>query len=372
MKTKYIAACRRPTFLLNKLTRAGVLLQGVTHGEGRLSFVVFYRQSPLTDALLEEEGISYKKYGYIGINSLLKAVISRPFLLFSAVICIVAVFVFGNFIYGYRIRGNSFVNTARVEQVLREKGVRGIVWKNKVNVAALQRDIAALDGVSFASVKLVGSRLQVDIKEELPFESPDALLYDPIVSSYPATVTKIVAESGTPVVQAGQVVKAGDPLVAPVYAFTEGEAPAPARAAVWGVVTYQKEVLLPSYTVEEVLTGEVMYARNVFLFKKRIGKTPSVPYENYETTECVLYQAFGVKITQTTYRRRAAVTLYHDFDAEAPRLTQDAVCSLLLSVPPPARERGQVRVVQKKLDNVLYLVVYYSVEQRIDSSFTAR
>ena len=64
--------------------------------------------------------------------------------------------------------------------------------------------------------------------------------------------------------------------------------------------------------------------------------------------------------------------MYHDFDAEAPRLLADATTELLLTVPFHARERGEVRAVQKKLDSVLCIVVYYYVEQRIDLPFAAR
>ena len=86
-----------------------------------------------------------------------------------------------------------------------------------------------------------------------------------------------------------------------------------------------------------------------------------------------IYQGIpGIAVTEKIYRRRVSQTIYHDFDAEAPVLLLSAVRELLLSVSFHARERGGVRAVQKKLDNVLYIVVYYSIEQRIDPLFAAR
>ncbi len=371
-KTSYRVSCRRPVFLLNLLLRAGVLAEKTEWADGALCFVTSYAQSALVDRLLEENGLTYKKGGYIGLKPLMKRLLSRPFLLAATALSLALVAVFGNFIYGYSVKGNEQVNTSSIESILRENGVDGFVWKGQVDLVAVKRQISALEGVSFASVKVTGNRLSVEIKEELPHVTPDEPQYAAALSLYPAVVTKVVAESGTPLVRSGDVVSPGDVLVAPVHTFTEGEEAAPARAAVWGVVTYQKEVLLPCYTVESVLTGETFTQRRVTFFGKEMGKTAPVPFDAYDLEERVLFSALGVKVTERIYRQRAAKQIFHDLDAEAERVAEEALVALLLSVPFYAVERGQVRVIQKKVDNVLYSVLYYSVEQRIDSLFTAR
>ena len=177
----------------------------------------------------------------------------------------------------------------------------------------------------------------------------------------------MIAQSGTPRVKAGDSVRSGDLLIQPVYAFTEGESPAPAAGEVWGIVTYQREVALASVTVESVLTGEYKKVRQVTLFRKEVGKTPSSPYQTYDREERLLYRGFGLQVKEIVYRKREAQTLYHDFDEEAPALTQKSVQTLLAGVPFIARERGAVTVTQKKVDNILFIVLYYTVEQRIDS-----
>ena len=372
MKTRFTVFCRRPTFLLNRLLAAGVLLDKVQTSDGSFAFSTSYANALTVKKLFSEQGVRYRTDGYLGVKNALKRLFIRPFLLASSLLAVMGVIVLSNFVYGYSVKGNLFVNTALVEEVLHNNAVDGFTWKGSLNVKNIKRELSALQGVSFASVKLVGSRLQVEIKEELPQDTPDALRFEPVTSLYSAVVTRVVAESGTPQVKAGDKVSPGDVLVAPVYAFTEGEAPAPARAEVWGIVTYEKEVILPSYTVESVLTGETFSARSLSVFGKSVGKEALPPFDAYDLEERAIYRAAGIAVTEKIYRRRVSQTIYHDFDAEAPVLLLSAVRELLLSVSFHARERGGVRAVQKKLDNVLYIVVYYSVEQRIDPLFAAR
>lgn len=370
-KVRFVVRSRRPTFLLNRLLVVGVLLDKIQIDDGSFCFFVFRKDVSTVEKTLIEWGAEYQKTDF-GAKTLLRRVFSRPFLAVASLVAVLGVLVFSNFVYGYSVKGNFFVNTACVEEVLRVNGVKSFVWKNKLDLAAIKRDVGAIEGVSFASVRLVGGRLQVEIKEELPPKVPDTPLFVPVTSACSAVVTKIVAESGTPQVKAGDKVRQGDVLIAPAYAFTEGEAPAPARGEVWGVVTYKKEVLLPLFTVESVLTGETFCVREVYLFGKKIGGDPVLPFEDYDEEEVDVYRGFGVTVKQKTYRRRVSQTVYHDFDAEAPRLLAEGRAELLLTVPYHARERVEVRAVQKKLDNVLYIVLYYSVEQRIDLPFVAR
>lgn len=371
MNTRFTVFCGRPTFLLNRLLAAGVLLDKIRVFEGSFAFSASYASAATVEKVLSEQGVRYEKGGYLGVKNLFKRLLVRPFLLASSVLAVAGVAVLSNFVYGYSVKGNRFVNTSRLEQVLLSNAVDGFTWKGSLDVKNIKRELSAIPGVSFASVKVVGNRLHVEIKEELPEASPDVAFYEPVTSTCSAVVTRVVAESGTPIVKAGDKVSPGDVLVAPVYAFTEGEAPAPARAEVWGVVTYQKEVLLPSYTVESVFTGETFLARSLSVLGISVGRESLPPFEEYDVDERVVYRSGGVSVTEKAYRRRAPQTVWHDFGAEAPDLLFSTVRDLLLSVPFHARERGVVRAVQKKLDNVLYTVVYYSVEQRIDPLFAA-
>ena len=367
MKTRFSVKCRRAVYCLNRLYRLGVSPEGVECLSGLLLFRVRRRESALVESFLREEGFAFEVGGYRGARHSFRRLLSRPFLLFSALLTVASLIFSSNFIYDYSIYGNRYVNSESIALVLRQNRVSGVTPKSSIDLSRIKRDITAIEGISFASVKVVGTRLEVEVKESLPAVDPDAVEYLPFVASHDAVVTKIVAESGTPRVSVGQVVSAGDLLIEPFYAFTEGGSPAPARGEVWGRVIYQKEVVLPAMTMERVRTGERCRRRVLTLFGKRVGKEPSPPYENYEFTERVVYRGIGVTVTERLYRRVEEQPLCHDFDAEGTGVLQNAARDLLMELPCLTYERSAMRVTQKRVDNMLITVIYYTVEQRIDS-----
>ena len=362
----------RSAFLTNRLMQAGVVLDKIEKGTGTFRFCVSFGDLPRVEKVLREQDVPYELSGSQGVKRECLRVLKRPFLLISALISLAALFFFESFIYGYSVRGNVNVNTQSVVGILQAHHVDGFTYKGSLDLKEIKREVVALDGVSFASVKVVGNRLFVEIKEELPKELPEQDASFSICASHSAVVTKVVAESGTPVVKAGDSVQAGDVLIKAAYVFTEGETPAPARGEVWGRVTYQKQVILPAFTIDTLATGEVFRVRTLTLFGRTVGKEQSPPFDRYEKEERVLLRAAGAIVTEITYRRLAEQRIYHDFDSEAPAVLNKALSELFLEVPFLAHEQGTARAEQKKLDNVLYTVIYYSVEQRIDSLPNAR
>ena len=367
MKTVFRLRCRRAAYYLNKVVAAGATVDRVSFEGGLLTFAVKRAEAALVEEVLQREGAEYVAGGFLGVKPLFLRFVKRPFLFLSVLLTLAGIVFFESFVYGYTVKGNRYVNTETVAAVLRDNHADGFTAKRSLDLARLKREIGAIDGVSFASVKVVGTRLQVEVEEELPFTEPDPLSYKPIVASESAIVTRVVAESGTPRVSSGDRVEKGALLIEPVYAFTEGVSPAPARGEVWGRVTYMKELVLPAMTVEEVMTGERFRTHSVRLFGKTIRAAEPCPYPSYRLEERLIYSSFGVEVTERVYRRVAAESLYHDFDRDAPALLSRALSDLFLSLPVSACEKGGVRVTQKKLDNVLITVLYYTVEQRIDT-----
>ena len=347
--------------------RAGVSLDNIERDERSLSFTTTVHDGNKAEAILGEEGAQYAVDGFRGGRMLLRRVFSRPFLLVSVILTLVAVLFFDGFVYDVTIRGNRYVNSSEIMSVLKENRVDGFAAKSELDLRRIKREIVALDGISFASVKVVGTRLDVEVKESLPLTLPDPTEYLPILSSCAAVVTRVVAESGTPRVRSGDRVEAGALLIDPVYDFTEGGSPAPARGEVWGVVTHVREVVLPAVSIEPILTGESASFRSVGFFGWDLTEPAASPYDDYVCEERVLYRGFGVTVTETTYRKVERRPLGHDFDLEGEAVVKKAVAELLLSVPCDALSRGGVRVTQKRLDNMLCTVLYYTTEQRIDS-----
>ena len=331
-RTLFTVKSRRKTYCLNRLLSSGIPFLLAEGEKGELVISVAYRDAVKAEALFRREEILYEISGYRGIKTSILRFAKRPFLILSVLLSLIGVILFENFSYGYSIRGNALVNRSSIVAVLREKGADGFRLKSSLDLVSIKREIAALDGVSFASVKFVGTRLQVEIKESLPAEEVTEPRFEPILSAYSAVVTKIVAESGTPRVRSGDVVRPGDLLIEPVYAFTEGDAPAPAAGEVWGVVTHVKEVTIPAFRVESVLTGEVTRVRSVKLFGNRIGKESAPPYSLYDLEERVIYRGMGAEVTEKIYRQREDRIFYHDLDAEADSFAKKALEELLSEI----------------------------------------
>ena len=357
----------RAVYLINRLTRGGVSLDNIERTPERLSFHTRAEDGRLVQKILREEGVDHRATGYSSTRDLFRGMFSRPFLWVSVLLSLFGVFFFGNFVYDCSISGNRAVNTETIAMVLRKNHFDGFTAKNSLDLIRIKREVASLDGVSFASVKIVGTRLFVEVKESLPDTLPEAPEYAPILSSHAAVVTRIVAESGTPRITVGQRVEAGALLIEPIYAFTEGGSPAPARGKVWGVVTHTKEIVVPAGSVEAVRTGNRTKRRALSLFGVLLGGGDAPPYETYDYAERIIFDSFGVSLVERTYAEIERRTIYHDFDLEGEKFLRDAATDLLLSLPCDALERGAMRVTQKKLDNMLHIVIYYTTEQRIDS-----
>jgi len=367
LKTRYRVRTRRAVYLLNRLTRAGVSVDWIERDEETVSFYATVREAKAVETVLTEEGLEYEVGGFRGGRMLFRRIFARPFLLFSVVLTLIAVLFFDGFVYDVTIYGNRYVNTSEIMSVLYKNRVDGFASKSELDLPGIKREIVALDGISFASVKVVGTRLEVEVKESLPPTLPDPADFVPILSSSSAVVTRVIAESGTPRVRSGDRVEAGTLLIDPIYDFTEGASPAPARGEVWGMVTHVREILLPAVSVEPILTGERVVSRSVSFFGRDLGEIVPSPYAEYESEERILYLGFGVTIREVTYREIARLPICHDFDLEGKSVLEKAVSELLLSIPCDAIPRGGVRVTQKRLDNMLCTVLYYTTEQRIDS-----
>ena len=352
---------KRVPYLLNRACRAGISIGDVIIGHDEVTVTLPRKcRAPFLE-ILREEGVEY--------TDKTPTFRFRPVLAGSLLVTVVAIAIFGSFVYGVDISGNRFVNTSEIEAVLRENRVDGFAYKRELDLEAIRREIGAIQGVSFVSVGIKGSRLYVNVKEELPSDDVEAQNLDPILATRSGVVTKVVCESGTACVKTGDPVSIGDTLISPVYRFTEGEAPAPAKGEVWASTVYRKEIVLPQISVQNVRTGKEYTVRILRLFGREYASDTDIPFDRYDCTEKVLISAGFVSVIERRYYERADTIVCHDFDLEAPLLLEKARSELLAEVPFYAYASGGVVAEEKKMDNMYFAVLYYTVVQRIDSLF---
>ncbi len=156
-----------------------------------------------------------------------------------------------------------------VNKVLERNGIVQMKLCN-FDEKAVERELLALDGVSFASVDKVGTRVYVRILPELDKEEFASLSGGRVCATKSAEISRIICFGGTPVVEKGQNVNGGDVLIAPYVLVGDVETPTVASGEVYGFVNYTATEFYP----DEVLTkkeGKEQKKRVLSFFGKEKG-----------------------------------------------------------------------------------------------------
>ena len=124
------------------------------------------------------------------------------------------------FIWLIDINGNSLITDASILTFLEENGASFGSRKASIDCSALEEALrSAYDDVIWASVRLNGTKMTIDLQENLitgKDEGESAVkpegAYD-LTAEKDGVITSIITRNGTPAVRAGSEVKAGDLLV---------------------------------------------------------------------------------------------------------------------------------------------------------------
>ena len=120
------------------------------------------------------------------------------------------------FIWDIHIEGNQARTDDVIFDFLTEQRITHGMWKSRIDCKALAADIRkAFDDIIWVSVKIQGTRLLIDVKENTDLALEEEVDYGPsdLISDVDGVVQEIITRSGTPVVKAGDTVKKGQPLV---------------------------------------------------------------------------------------------------------------------------------------------------------------
>lgn len=128
------------------------------------------------------------------------------------------------FIWNIELSGNYRITNDMFQSFLQENNVIVGMKKEELDIENLEKEIRrTFPEITWASAKLSGTRLLIDIKEnDAPIitEQEKKEEGSDLVSSFAGTVVSIVVRSGVPLVAAGDTVEAGTVLVegrVPIY-----------------------------------------------------------------------------------------------------------------------------------------------------------
>lgn len=134
----------------------------------------------------------------------------------SIFLCMTCIYIFSRFIWNIEIIGNSSITDEVFIEYLAQEQVYHGMLRNKVNCKEIGTDIRKyFDDVIWVSVSLEGSNLYIHVKENTDtFQvTNEQEAGCDIVAKTDGIITEMVTRKGTPCVQVGDEVKAGDVLV---------------------------------------------------------------------------------------------------------------------------------------------------------------
>jgi similar to stage IV sporulation protein len=263
----------------------------------------------------------------------LKGFFKRKGLIAGIIIISIVLGLISSRLNAVEINGLKTVERSAVMRILEAEGVKKGIYTKKIDKKHLEYLITGIDGIAFASVKLGGMTLIINVYEELPpphiIDGTDDV---PVLAKKDGVITRVIAFSGTPTVKAGDPVTAGEILIAPIE--NVGGVPVGVRAAgeVYAKVYYSASVLFLESQVVRSRTGRVKTLVDVELFGVPIGKKSAPPFALYEEEIKINYTvgAAPIKTVTRKYYELKAETVVKSFDAESDALikkTRDAAAS---------------------------------------------
>lgn len=244
----------------------------------------------------------------------------RKWTLLFALPLLAALCLLPQFVWTIELEGLESISQMEMLQRLEKVGLRRGMWKSDVDVLAARNELLlAYSDLSWLSLSVDGTVLKVAAAEAVPApEMVDRASPCDIVADQTCVVYSIVTESGTPAVQAGDVVKAGDVLIQGQVTLKDDDGSETAVAARAAGEIYGKRVWEAEAEIEKVYEQAVWNEKDYHGLLLRFGekklelRNPFVKWERAaQTEETVLRLPFWPEVclsylTYAPYETREA------------------------------------------------------------------
>ncbi|MDF2676758.1 MAG: yqfD [Bacillota bacterium] len=198
---------------LNLLSRRNISIWDVEKKDDYLSFKLAYDDYRKNTELFEENKMQLTKK--TGIAFKLHKIKSRKGFLLGAFILIVCLYVYSTLIWSIELVGGNEKIKKEIKETLSSNEIKLPTNENYINEKHIETILYKnFKNFNFVEAYIEGSKLIIFIKEKNPFpeqiidKSPTS-----IISTKNAVINKVIAKSGQPVIQEGDVVYEGQTLV---------------------------------------------------------------------------------------------------------------------------------------------------------------
>lgn len=197
--------------LIKQLTKEGVSLENIRNEQGEpMKFTINSSNKQKTFAILKKLCYNYTiewDYGAIGM---FKKLLSRIGVIAGAVLGLTAAVLASNCALFVKTTGLDATTSIAVEATVK-KTVELPAFNTVIPLEKIKSAVLSVDGVAQCNVRIKGNYVIVDALPSKSVEREE--LGGEIVSSEDAIVTRIITNSGTSLVDVGDVVKKGTPLI---------------------------------------------------------------------------------------------------------------------------------------------------------------
>ncbi|MDD4110925.1 MAG: sporulation protein YqfD [Clostridia bacterium] len=238
------------------------------------------------EVFLEGKNIKVIKKKYNGLLKVQKFLLSR----FGILIGLFLVFCFyvisSNYVWNIEIFGNETHSTHEIIEILNQNGVNILDSLNEKTNDEIERIVFDnFDEVSMVSVIKKGITIIVNIKERLLNDENQNEGFSALVATSDGIITGIEHIQGTLLVKVGDIIRAGQELVAPYIIDSSGQQILiEPKSNIYADVWLSGESV--HYDMRNIVkrTGNKITERRIeFLEKEIFSNDFNIPYENYET-----------------------------------------------------------------------------------------
>lgn len=265
--------------IINTLNKEGVVLSSIIKRSPKLlSITINKKDSAKTLALLKKMCYDYDIIAQTGIKSIAKKSLSHIGVIIGLFIFSALAIFLSNMVWRVEISGNEVVDELLIERHLQEQGITSGVFRSRIDIYAAINSLRDLDGISEGSIEIRGTTVFVSVLEEVVFIPPELpLLPSDVVSGFDAQVTRIIVESGTPLVKLGDIVARDEVLISREIFDLNGELldEVKARGRVYGEVAFSATHIFSETEVYAHDTGERKNFSQLSLFGLNIGRGTS-------------------------------------------------------------------------------------------------
>ncbi len=269
-----------PERFLNLCANHDILIWNLLYREDHYEFCIsikgfrklrpILRKTKTRIVILQRYGLPFALYRYR----------KRKLFFGGMAVCMAALYTMSLFIWNIDVSGNLHRTDSAIIKFLEEKHVYHGIRKSKLDCVALEELLRSeYEDIIWASVKIQGTRLMIDLTENLVSNSAGETVVEDtpsnLIAAKDAEIYSIITRRGMPLVKKGTAVKQGDLLVEgriPIYndsAELVNYQYCYADADILGITSYTYQDVFPLAYEDKVFTGEEKNSYELLMFQKQ-------------------------------------------------------------------------------------------------------